>query len=69
MTDIPIPAALETEVDENERQLDFLAARVREAIPVSRCSHGEPVCLSCALEWLVAEQTPVSLFPPDTDAE
>jgi hypothetical protein len=55
----------EEELDDIFRQLDILAARVREAIPVSGCSHSSPACLSCALEWLVAEQTPVSLFPPD----
>ena len=58
----------ESELDDTLRQLDFLAARVREAIPVSACSHSTPACLSCALEWLVAEQTPVRLFPSG-DAE
>jgi hypothetical protein len=59
-------ALAEEELDDTFSRLDFLAARVREAIPVSGCSHGTPACLSCALEWLVVEQTPVSLFPPDT---
>jgi hypothetical protein len=34
--------------------LEFLIRQVRETLPAGYCIHGEPFCLSCGIEWLVA---------------
>ena len=47
--------------------LEFLTAQVREALPAGYCIHGEPFCLSCGLQWLVARSTPT--FVPAADSE
>ncbi len=45
--------------------LAFLTAQVREALPPGYCVHGEPFCLSCGLEWLVARSTALGVWAAD----
>jgi hypothetical protein len=51
--------------DEGGAALDFLIAQVRETLPPGYCIHGEPFCLSCGLEWLVARSTATLLVSAD----
>jgi hypothetical protein len=49
--------------------LEFLTAQVRKALPPGYCIHGEPFCLSCGLQWLVARSTPTFVLTADSEQD
>lgn len=51
--------------EEADAALEFLIAQVRETLPPGYCIHGEPFCLSCGLDWLVARSTAALLVSAD----
>lgn len=51
--------------EEADAALEFLIAQVRETLPAGYCIHGEPFCLSCGLERLVARSTAALLISAD----